>query len=258
MFDGNCLTGDTTIEICFTKNWLEEIQRCDYTCSGQDIRLITYNLIASAKSHDGLFFATTTLGEFPRPGIFQYDKNKAEVYTLPKGCSVKTITTSKPYNVCYKPITQITIERNCEVVDVMFEGTDKKITVSTNPSMAILIRDSLIKTAPTDADGKLNPIIIDDKVCFKKVKVNHLSYRKDTVYDLIVPSTKVFCVNDGVVVYDTASSNGVLSKQANTEIHQHLNSLTRYVHTNGNLMHGTTDLVKLTIYNLSRSPILQS
>ena len=53
---------------------------------------------------------------------------------------------------------------------------------------------------------------------------------------------------------DTANANGVLSKQANEEIQKHLNSLTRYVHTNGGLMHGITDLVKLTIYNLSRNP----
>ena len=58
------------------------------------------------------------------------------------------------------------------------------------------------------------------------------------------------CRYDG----DTASSNGVLSKQANQEVTEHLNSTTRYIGTNGRLMHGTTDLVKLTVFNLSRDP----
>lgn len=55
---------------------------------------------------------------------------------------------------------------------------------------------------------------------------------------------------------DTASSNGVLSKQANQEVSEYLDSVGRYIHSNGKLMHGTTDLIKLTIYNLSRDPVL--
>ncbi len=53
---------------------------------------------------------------------------------------------------------------------------------------------------------------------------------------------------------DTASSNGILSKQANAEVNTYLNDISRYVHPNGKLMHGMTDLVKLTIWNLSRPP----
>lgn len=79
---------------------------------------------------------------------------------------------------------------------------------------------------------------------------------KQEVYDFIVPTTKVFAVNDGVVVYDTASSNGILSKQANEEVTSYLNSVGRYIHSNGKLMHGTTDLIKLTIFNLSRDPAM--
>lgn len=55
---------------------------------------------------------------------------------------------------------------------------------------------------------------------------------------------------------DTASSNGVLSKQANQEVNEYLDSVGRYIHSNGKLMHGTTDLIKLTIFNLSRDPVL--
>ena len=53
---------------------------------------------------------------------------------------------------------------------------------------------------------------------------------------------------------DTVSVNGILSNEANEEVRQHLDSVQRYVHANGSLYLGLTDLVALTLYNLSRSP----
>lgn len=76
----------------------------------------------------------------------------------------------------------------------------------------------------------------------------------EAVYDFDVPTTKLYIVNDGVVTYDTVSVNAVLSNEANAEVRSHLNSVQRYVHANGSLYLGLTDLVALTLYNLSRSP----
>lgn len=56
---------------------------------------------------------------------------------------------------------------------------------------------------------------------------------------------------------DTASSNGILSKQANEEVNNYLNSVSRYIGTNGKLMHVGTDLVNLTLFNLSRDPSMR-
>lgn len=54
---------------------------------------------------------------------------------------------------------------------------------------------------------------------------------------------------------DTVSVNGILSEEANKEVNDYLNSLNRYIHTNGSVMPKHDDLVALTIYNLSRDPV---
>ena len=77
----------------------------------------------------------------------------------------------------------------------------------------------------------------------------------ETVYDFDIPSTKLYIVNDGVVTYDTVSVNGVLSEEANKEINEYLDSLNRYLHTNGSVMPKHDDLIALTIFNLSRDPV---
>lgn len=74
------------------------------------------------------------------------------------------------------------------------------------------------------------------------------------VYDFQIETTKVFEINDGVVVYDTVSANGVLSNEGNEEIHKHLKSIGRYVHPNGKLIIGHPDTIGLTIFNLTRPP----
>ena len=53
---------------------------------------------------------------------------------------------------------------------------------------------------------------------------------------------------------DTVSVNGVISVEANEEIRKHLSSKERYIHANGGLFPAKTDLISLTIFNLSRDP----
>lgn len=74
------------------------------------------------------------------------------------------------------------------------------------------------------------------------------------VFDFQVPKSKVFVINDGVVVYDTVSVDSILSDESNKEVENHLNSVGRYVHSNGSLIMGYDDLIALTLFNLSRDP----
>ena len=54
---------------------------------------------------------------------------------------------------------------------------------------------------------------------------------------------------------DTVSVNGVISVEANEEIRKHLSSKERFIHANGSLFPKRTDLIDLTIFNLSRDPV---
>ncbi len=51
---------------------------------------------------------------------------------------------------------------------------------------------------------------------------------------------------------DTLNANGVLTNEANEEILKYLESPERFIHTNGSLFARHTDLINLTIFNLSR------
>ena len=53
---------------------------------------------------------------------------------------------------------------------------------------------------------------------------------------------------------DTVSMNGIISKEANDEVLKYLDSPARYVRSDGTLYIGTTDLNKLTLWNLTRFP----
>lgn len=542
-FDGNCLIGSTRVQIRYTSDWVEQIAKQDYNCSGQDINTILNAIRSKSIRKNDYSYAEICMDEFPQPGLFKYDKNRAKVYEVPEGC---TILSFKDDTWSYEPITQITVEHRCDTVEMYVGG--RLIQPSTNESLAVFdhdkgglkrvtpsegtkwfvpyfkkdptpfgtygtfddgwfvgailsdgyltdkyfgyakldknlrsrvfdylskkysnirvntyeefpnehkfghsikcqtshhgvmdyvaslglykedlhpdalskripemffrygseeflwgifsgmidgdgtlrstishrggfryevrfstssshLRDSLVKlcyklglrvTVTTSAariqklghvsketyailpwcvdiqehlhqlncfgesesetlsiwnnypkeylnrrdiiplttrdrlelleigyklnNTNLKRIIRDERTigCYRGILKQVLPYIKDsdliqrikntdvcwfrpkltgkgapeTVYDFEVPTTKVFAVNDGVVVYDTASSNGVLSKQANQEINEYLDSVGRYIHSNGKLMHGTTDLIKLTIFNLSRNPVL--
>lgn len=75
-----------------------------------------------------------------------------------------------------------------------------------------------------------------------------------TVYDFLVPDSKVFAVNDGLIVFDTICLNGVMTDEANQEIAEHLQSKSRWIQANGKFYNSWQDVVALTMYNLSRDP----
>ena len=70
---------------------------------------------------------------------------------------------------------------------------------------------------------------------------------KATVYDLLVPDTKVFAVNDGLVVYDTVSYYGIQSDEANQEILAEFEKLPNYILPSGEPVAGFDDLTKITM-----------
>lgn len=76
----------------------------------------------------------------------------------------------------------------------------------------------------------------------------------EAVYDFDIPETRLYVVNNGIVTYDTVSVNGVLSEEATEEIKKYLNSKERFIHANSSLYASKTDLINLTIFNLSRDP----
>ena len=53
---------------------------------------------------------------------------------------------------------------------------------------------------------------------------------------------------------DTISANGILTTEANEETNKYLDSKARYIHTNGSFFTGKTDLISLTLFNLTRDP----
>ena len=75
-----------------------------------------------------------------------------------------------------------------------------------------------------------------------------------TVYDFLVPDSKVFAVNDGLIVYDTVCLNGIMTDEANQEVTEHLQSKSRWIQANGKFYNSWQDVVALTMYNLSRDP----
>lgn len=161
-------------------------------------------------------------------------------------------------------------ERTCQIHDILtLEGTSPRDYIDVVPltkheqellhiSCNYMRRSDLCRLLDhrNKPDlGKLCARVADKNTTWYPIKSIE-AIGDQEVYDFEVPTTKVFAVNDGVVVYDTASSNGILSKQANEEVTSYLNSVGRYIHSNGKLMHGTTDLIKLTIFNLSRDPAM--
>ena len=53
---------------------------------------------------------------------------------------------------------------------------------------------------------------------------------------------------------DTVSVDGIISKEANEEVENYLDSPSRYVRTNGTLYMGFSDLQTLMLANMTRDP----
>lgn len=73
-----------------------------------------------------------------------------------------------------------------------------------------------------------------------------------TVYDLVVPTTKVFAVNHGLVVWDTMAVYAPLTKDAIEEAHKMLPSNNLFSPTRGELAYTPSNEAQTGIFQLSR------
>ena len=74
-------------------------------------------------------------------------------------------------------------------------------------------------------------------------------------WDFEIPTTKTFTINEGILIYDTISVNGIMSEEANKEVDAYYNSLGSLVDLSGGLLVNLdTDLVKWITFNLTRDP----
>ncbi len=160
-FDGNCLTGDTLCQIKYTNEWLAVLQSANYndSVSQSANSVVTYIRNNTYLKDDSFLYAEIEMQQFPRPGLYKKDKHGARVFDIPTGCYVLSYRNGAP---SYEPITMITIEDNCNVIDLSSCG--RRFSVSTNPSTAIFDHTTgdLVKVSPNDAIGKMSPVFIKD------------------------------------------------------------------------------------------------
>lgn len=162
-FDGNCLTGSTTVQIRYAPIWYSIIEDLDYSVSGQDVSRMLNALKRDTYVYRNdcleTVYTTVRMDELPQPGPFSLDKNGAKVYDLPPGCEVLTIENGMP---TWRSFDKITVEENCEYRTIKVGG--RTAEVSTNPSVAVFDIESgnLKKVTPVEAEGKFAPTIIKD------------------------------------------------------------------------------------------------
>ncbi len=120
-----------------------------------------------------------------------------------------------------------------------------------------VIDNSVFRSTVIDIVDQLNKFpslqkrILNKDICWLRMTCVR-TIGSHIVYDFLVDTTKVFVVNDGVVVYDTGSSIAVLSEEANKEIDDYLDSPRSLLSTSGKFVSGlSTDLSKLTLYNMT-------
>ena len=149
-FDGNCLVGETEVEVRFTNDF---ISGCKEFCGGKTDILAKIdaleNSVYNKLDKDDWKYAVVKMEDIPHSDKFSLDKNGARVYELPEGLQVLSYEDSVPR---YLPVEKLTIEDNCEVVEVC--SRSHKATVSTNPSLAVFNHNdgSLSKVTPAAAD----------------------------------------------------------------------------------------------------------
>lgn len=102
-------------------------------------------------------------------------------------------------------------------------------------------------------DTPLAKRIYSEEVMWFKTTKDDLQVNKTTVYDLIVPESKVFVANNGMVVFDTCSWTPVFSKEANEEIAAYLKQPDNYILPSGDPIASMfDDLCKMSFFAMTR------
>lgn len=184
-FDGNCVTGDTTVEIRFKKEWMDTCISFldDYdedTPEWVDLNnTIEYFDKCVHTIRDKWMYATVKIGMFPKLGEFTRDKHYAKVYEVPSGIEVRSYWDGKDV---YLPIEKYTVEENCKVSEVIIGN--KKVRVSNNESLAAFnhFNGTLSKVTPGTVHDRLVPYICEatsfaPKSSVKKDSDYHTGYK---------------------------------------------------------------------------------
>lgn len=147
-FDGNCLVGETEIEIRFTHDFIDSCMEYALT---EEQKQKVHAVKAGVYSYPeacGWAYAIITLQDIPLLGDYCLDKNGARVYDLPDGIQVLSYKDNEPV---YLPVEKITVEDDCSVAEITSGG--RTAIVSDNPSVAAFHHGTgnLYKTTPSAA-----------------------------------------------------------------------------------------------------------
>ena len=151
-FDGNCVVGDTVIDIRYTQTWYD---RCFKMLSGKARENFGNTFTENTWSHDEdesgkrtWTYAEIQIEDMPKVGTPRKDKNGADVYDLPEGLEVLSI---KDNERVYLPVEKLTVEKNCEVATI--SAGSKTCTLSSNASVAVFDHNTggLKKVTPAAA-----------------------------------------------------------------------------------------------------------
>lgn len=160
-FDGNCVVGESRVEIRFTDAWLKtcfKINNLEALHTDQDVTACLQCIDSAVYMvHNGLNYAEIRIDQMPQLGVYEVDKNGAKVYDIPEGVEVLSYFKG---TATYLPLTKVTVEDNCSVAEVTTGG--RKVIVSTNKSIAAFDHKTgkLEKISPASArNDRLVPYV---------------------------------------------------------------------------------------------------
>lgn len=155
-FDGNCVAGNSTVEIRYPSRWIDAIRlllknKSVYNPGADQYSLqdledcLKYLKDSAYAAEKGYTYATISIGRFPQIGRYTLDKNNAKVYDVPVGIEVLSYLNGVP---TYLPIQKFTVEDSCKTVMCLIGG--HYVRVSTNKSLARFSHSTgeLIKVEP--------------------------------------------------------------------------------------------------------------
>ena len=112
----------------------------------------------------------------------------------------------------------------------------------------LLIHINEVEAIPT----LMSRLCYSDVVAWEKAELVG-SVKKGTVYDLLVDDTKVFAVNDGLIIYDTCSWTPIFSEEANKECAEYLRTPGNLILPSGDALADICDdLVKMSMFAMTR------
>lgn len=149
------------------------------------------------------------------------------------------------------PVTKVERRRLLSLADGNLE--DEKLF--RNPTNWYFKRYLLKKYLKKGDGTKLSSRVYADNVEWVLTSVIPESAQDIPVYDFVVPESKVYAVNNGVIVYDTCSWIPIFSKEANAECEKYIHTQGNYILPSGQpLADMFDDLIKLSMHAMTREP----